>query len=151
MSFIYTKAKNRFATGGFNWTQGTSQNFRAMFVTAAYTPDQDVHEFLAAVPTTARKGNNNNTGMTNGKLLTPKTPASGVLSVNTIVQFTGIPNGVAIKYVLIYKDGVTDADAPLLCLIDSGFGLPFTTNGGDLYLSFGTDSATEIVRAVLKL
>lgn len=113
MSYIYGKGRQKFGDGAINWTGDT---IRAQLIDlAAYTPSQDVDEFLADIPAGARIGS--------PVALTGKTNVLGVLDA-TDVSITGLTAAPTVEAIVIYKDTGSAATSPLLMLIDTATGLP---------------------------
>lgn len=66
--------------------------------------------------------------------LSSKTVTNGIANAATIV-FTAPASGNACNLIL-YKDTGADATSPLIAFIDTGTGLPVTTNGADVTVTW---------------
>lgn len=103
-----------------------SDDIRLLCVDAAdYTLSTSTHDFLDDVPSGAR--------VAVSAALSGKSITAGVFNFTgpTINNVTGDP----FEYVITYKHTGTDATAPLICVHDSGTGLPATPNGGNITIN----------------
>ncbi len=117
---FYDLGIEKFLNGSISYNSDT---IKALLVDAGmYTPNMSTDEFLSDVPSGARIGT--------AVALASKTTAAGVADAadTTITAVTGA----TVEYVLIYKDTGTAGTSSLIALYDTGSGLPFTPNGGDV-------------------
>lgn len=123
MSAVYPKAKEAFLGGTIVMATDT---IKAQPVdTGAYTYSA-AHQFLSDVAAGARIGT--------APTLGTKSVTNGVFDAAdaTVSAITGV----TVEAIVIYKDTGSAATSPLIAYIDSGSGLPFTPNGGDLVLAW---------------
>jgi hypothetical protein len=123
MSALYDKGRQKFLEGSIAWLTDT---IKVQFIHSASYPAMDLasDEFLSDVPSGARVGSPQTLGS--------KTSTAGVADGEdcTFPAFTGS----SVDAVLIYKEGAGEGSSPLIAWIDSGTGLPFTPNGGDVVI-----------------
>jgi hypothetical protein len=74
--------------------------------------------------------------------LAGKTVAAGVADANDVV-FTAPASGHSCNLIL-FKDTGVSSTSPLIAFIDTGTGLPVTTNGGDITVSW--DNTNKIFK-----
>ena len=127
---LYDAAREQFMTGAINMSADT---IRAALVVTAYATDAPTlatnlatHNFLDDV-----SANIIGTDQT----LTGKTTTGGVFDADN-PTFPTVTAGSTVKFVLLYKFVTNAADSPLIALIDTGTGLPLTTNGGDIVITW---------------
>lgn len=125
---FYSKGVERFLTGAISWSSDT---IKALLVTSAYTPNLSTDEFLSDI-TTGTVG-------TAVALGTKTTTAGRAGAANTTIP--SVAGGSTVTYVVIYKDTGVAGTSPLICCLDTGNGLPFATNGGDIVIVW--DSGTD--------
>ena len=141
---LYDKGRNRFARGEIAWKVG-GDTIRAFLVDSAqYTVDLVNHEFLTDLPGAARKGHSGNTGRTDAPALTLIDPAAGVVDANNLI-FSAVTAGTSFEAIVIFKDSGADATSPLIAYIDTGTGLPVTSNGADITIAWD-DGANKIFK-----
>lgn len=110
--------------GGVAWL---TDNIKAVLVdTGAYTVSIDVDQFLSDIPAPARISTSAN--------LSGKTSTLGVADAND-PTFSAV-TATSIEAVVLYQDTGVAATSRLIAYIDTGAGLPLTTNGGDVTLVF---------------
>lgn len=132
---LYDKGRNSFAKGEIAWKSG-GDTIRAMLVdSAVYTKDLANHDFLDDVPVGSRVSSAGGTDYDDGVALTLSDPVAGVCDAADIT-FTAVPTGGPYEYILIYKDGGSEAASRLIALIDTATGLPITANGGDIVITW---------------
>jgi hypothetical protein len=61
------------------------------------------------------------------------------------VTYTAVTAGSTVTYLAIYKDTGSNSTSPLIALIDTATGLPVSTNGGDITVSWDT-GANKILK-----
>jgi len=125
---LYTKGRQKFLEGALAWL---SQDFKAVLVDAAlYTPDLVNHEFLSDIPVGARVATSTN--------LASKTSTSGVADAAD-VSYVSL-SGATVEYVAIYRDTGVAGTSPLVALIDTASGLPFTPTGTTVTVAWDNGS-----------
>lgn len=100
------------------------------------TPVPATDQFLADITAGARI-------FTSGNLAS-KTVAGGVFDAADIT-ITAV-SGASVEDVTIYKDSGVAATSPLIAFLDTGTGLPFTPNGGDVTIQW--DSGASKIFAI---
>jgi hypothetical protein len=123
MSVIYPLAKQSFLSQSpaLDWD---TDNIKVSLVSASYTYSAS-HQYYTDLGANVIASSSN---------LGTKTVALGVAGAAT-VTFTTPPAGSVCRLV-VWKDTGTPATSPLICLIDTGTGLPVTTNGGDITVTW---------------
>lgn len=123
---VYPKAKEAFGNAGINWGSDTIKT--ALAKTAGYT---STHQYLsdytgAGGVLSAQTGTLANKSDTNGVFTATTTTISAVAPGNTWTCL------------LVYKDTTVATTSNLIVFIDtdSGGKLPFTSNGGDLQITW---------------
>ncbi len=123
---IYPKAKEAFLNGEIDLSDNTIKV--ALVDTGTYTYNT-AHDFYNDV---------------SGVLGTPvalssKTVTSGVFDAADCT-FTTPSAGTSIEALIIYKDTGTASTSNLIAYIDTGTGLPFTSNGADIDIVWDSGS-----------
>ena len=119
MSYLFDKGRNRYLIGELDWVDDI---VRAYLVDAgAYVPNQNTHEYFSSVPAGAR---------VDFADLTGKTAVDGVADADDVTWT--LVSGPQSEYIVLYRFVTTEADSPLIALIDAATGLPVTPNGGDI-------------------
>lgn len=123
-SFVYDKAREKFATARLNWSAGI---FKAALLSAAYAAKVDTDEFLAIVPSDAI--------VARSLIIPARTYARGHCS-GTFAKFLAVTDTRSVTRALIYREGSSDADSDLVAFIDteSIIGVPFVPTGFDYFL-----------------
>ena len=123
----YKLGWEKFLTGSIDVTSAT---IKCLLVKSAYTPNFTTHEFISDL------GANILSRVT----LSSKTATLGTFDAAD-ATFTAVAGGDQGTYLVIAKDTGSDATSPLIGAIDTGSGLPITTNGGDITVQWsnGTD------------
>jgi hypothetical protein len=120
-SRLYDKGRNRFLTGSIDYLTDT---IKASLVDGAvYTPDTAVDEFfddIASVISTATLGG--------------KTAVDGVADADD-TNFVSV-SGAQFEYIVIWQDTTVAATSPLIAVIDTATGLPFTPSGADVLVAW---------------
>lgn len=132
---LYDKGRNKFARGDLKWLASGGDTMKVCLLKAAYTPNLATHEFFSDLG--ANVVGNSGTGTRAAcPTLTKIDPTSGICDAND-ATITAVPSGAgACNYICIFKDGTTDADSPLVALIDTATNLPVTPNGGDIAIAW---------------
>lgn len=130
-SALYDKGREKIAgtaTTQVNWMTDT---IKVALVTNGYSPSLSTHEFLTDLGA--------NTAGTAQTLTTPGNTA-GVLSGDNLTWSGGAAptTGLTVSYLAIYKSTGTAGTSPLLGLIDTATGLPLSTNGGSVSVTWST-------------
>jgi hypothetical protein len=135
-NFLYEFGKKNMVGGGsqINWTTSA---FKVGLLGAGYAPNQATDQFWS---TAAGASNVNVVGTPQalaGKALADGSAgnAGKVIASSNAVTFSAL-SGSQVAHVVIYQDTGTAGTSPLVAHWDTGTGLPFTPNGGDLTLTF---------------
>lgn len=126
------------SSGGGNRAYG--DDIRACFVNTSgagtlYSPDTAQDEFLSSIPGAAI--------IATSSIFTTKTNSTGSggsflggIADMDDLTFTSVgPAGTTLEVIVVYKDTGTAATSPLICIIDTATGLPFTANGSDIQVT----------------
>lgn len=128
---LFGKSRQLFLEGGIAIL---TDNIKLCFVDAAvYTPSIDVHDFLDDIASViATSGNFAN-----------KTSTLGVFDADDVVVSS--VSGATFEYIVGYKDSGSAATSPLIMLIDTATGLPFTPTGNNVTVAW-SNSAERIFK-----
>lgn len=125
---LYTKGKEKILSADVDWLV---DNIKVILVDGAdHTPNTDTHEFLSDVAGAAIVATSGN--------LANKSVALGAADADPIT-FPAV-SGDQFEYVIIYKDTGVAATSPLLVLLDSAVGLPYTPAGNNVTITWDDDS-----------
>jgi hypothetical protein len=124
---LYPKFKEALLTAGLDLEADT---IKAVLIDTADYTYSAAHDFLDDVPAAARVG----TAQTLGS----KTITNGVFDAGDIT-FPTVAGDVC-EAILIYKDSGVEGTSNLIALIDSYTGLPVTPNGGNIGVTWPSDS-----------
>lgn len=107
-----------------------TNNIKLVLIDAAdYIIDLTNHDFLADIPAAGRVA-------TSGNLAT-KSITGGVFDAADMTPAFAAATGDPSEYIGVYNDTpATDATKDLICIFDTGTGLPVTPNGGDINVAF---------------
>ncbi len=95
-------------------------------------------EFLSDIPTAARAGNSGSNARANAPSIGSLTSALGVAG-GANIAFTAVPAGVSYQFLVIFRDdGVADTSSQLVAIIENATGLPITSNGADINVTWNT-------------
>ena len=123
---IYPKAKEAFLSGAINMSSDTIKIALVDTGTYTYNAAHEHYDDLSGVL---------GTPVTLGS----KTVTSGVFDAAD-ATFTTPSAGTSIEALVIYKDSGSASTSDLIAYIDTGTGLPFTTNGADIDIIFDSGS-----------
>jgi hypothetical protein len=142
---FYLKGKKHFAWGDVVWKAAGGSTIRCFLVDSAdYTVDTTAHEFLSDIPVAAREGGSG-TGYNQGAPMTLIDAADdGVLDAADTTMTT--VSGDQAEYIVIYKQGTSDADSILLLLFDTATGLAITPNGNDILITWPNVAGTLLAK-----
>jgi len=117
---LYANYAGLLLSGGVNWSTDT---VKAQLVNLGlYTPDIEAHQFFSSVPVGARVGA--------AATLSAKALVNGSADASDLIYYS--LSGLVVGALVLYKDTGVEATSPLMGIIDTATGLPFTPNGGDL-------------------
>lgn len=118
----YTFGNQQFLTGQLDWL---TDAFKVVLVnTAIYTAAPTVHQHLADIPSTARIA-------ISGNLTNPT--ATGGVALADDVRVNSV-TGPVIGAIVVFHDTGTDATSELICYLDTGIGLPWNPQGGNVVI-----------------
>lgn len=118
----YTFANERFLTGQLDWLTDT---FKVLLVdTSNYIFVKDVDQHLADIPAIARIA-------TSGALINPS--ATGGVALADDVTINSV-TGPVIRAIVIFHDTGNPATSELVCYLDTGIGLPWNPQGGNVVI-----------------
>lgn len=127
-TFLYDKGRENFLKGAISWN---SDAIKVLLGDAAdYTVNQSTHEFHSSVTGAGIVATSSN--------FTTKTTTAGVADADdvTFSTVTGDPS----EFLVIFQDTGVSATSMLIAYIDSYTGLPVTPNGGNITVSWPSDS-----------
>lgn len=135
---LYEKATTAFAKGQINLE---TNNIKVALVTNGYTPDLTNHQYYTDIASHVATGTKPIKSLANKAILTGA--QEGHLDADDAL-FTEITDGQTIPYAIIFQDTeagtdsvpLTPGTARLIALLDTGTGLPITSNGGDITLQW---------------
>lgn len=129
---LYDKGREGFLDGTIDWDTG---DIRAMLVdNALYTVDLANHDFLNDVTV----GEVSRTVAD----MTVKTVTGGTADAAPIT-FSSVAGPTSIESIVIYQHTGVDSTARLIAYIDTATGLPVTSNGGDITVTW--DGAPDFI------
>lgn len=128
-TFLYDKGREGFGNAAINWP---SDDIRIVFVDSAdYTVNASTHDFLDDVAAGGRVG-------VSAASLANKTNTAGVMDADD--HTINSVSGDQFEAIIIYKHTGTDSTSRLIAYIDNYTGLPCTPNGGNITVSWPSDS-----------
>ena len=127
MSALYTKGKEGLLDGTIKWT--TDNICICLVDTGAYTVNLATHKFLSDIPSAAR--------IATSSVLSSRTATGGVADAADYT-FAAV-SGNSIEAIVLYADTGSASSSRLLAYLDSGTGLPITTNGGQVDITWPND------------
>ncbi len=122
---LYSKGRERFLDGSIDWD---TDDIRVALVETGYTYSA-AHENVADVATYITVASERSDA------LASKTVTSGVADAAD-KTLSAVTTGKTIIGFIIYKYNASDASSRLISYQDTATGLPLTTNGGDVLLTF---------------
>lgn len=122
----YTFAREQFLKGQLDWINDT---FKVLLVdTANYSFAKDSDRTLADVPVSARIATSS---ALSGKTATDGVARASNVTVNSVA-------GPAIGAITIFHATGTDSTSELVCYLDTGIGLPWNPQGGNVVIHWDT-------------
>jgi hypothetical protein len=128
-----------------------ADTLKMMLLTSSYTPDKD-HQFISDL-TNELSGTGYAAGFGGSGRKTMTTKAIVKDTTNDIVKltadnptWTAINAGTA-RYLAVVKEVTSDADSPVLAILDINASAGVTTDGNDLPLAFGTNGVISSASA----
>lgn len=122
---LFNVARNQFLQGQINWA---TDDIRCRLIKTSEYTFTATHTNMVDVAGAARVGD--------AMALTTSVTAEGAAEADD-VTFTAVPSGHQIGAILIYKQtAATDADTTLIAWLDTATGLPITSNGGDIIITW---------------
>jgi hypothetical protein len=119
---LYDHGRQKFLEGSIAYL---TDNIKLAFVdSAVYTPNLASDTFFNAIASTIAISGN----------FATKTSAAGVADADDVVV-TSV-SGAQFEYVVIYKDTGVSSTSPLIALIDTATGLPFTPTGNNITVAW---------------
>lgn len=129
---IYIKGKEGILNGSINWL---TDNIKIALVdTGAYTVNLSTHTYLSDVPSGAIIATSAN--------LDSKT-VSGNAADAADVSFSSV-TGASVEAIVVYKDTGSTATSRLISYIDTGTGLPFTPNAGNIQIQWSVNGVFQL-------
>jgi len=129
---MFTSAKTNFFDAALDYS---ASNIKAILVDTAQYTFSAAHDFLDDVNSTAR--------IATSPALTAKTITGGVFDAGD-TTVTAV-SGATVEALVLYHSTGSSATSPLVCYIDTGTGLPFTPNGGDVIIRWNASGIITIV------
>lgn len=130
----YGKAKRDFLKGDMDYLVDA---FHPVLVTASYTPNKNVDEFMSDI------GGALVTGGLGDALASKAVSDAGVISA-AIGYVSAVPAGQAPRLIVIVQYTGDPATSRLLCWNNEGIPLPIETDGTDVHLRWPTAGIGEI-------
>lgn len=124
---LYDKGREAFlgsSTGSISWSADT---IKAVLVSSSYTPNTATHQFVTSITSS--------TGSVTAQTLSSKDSAAGVADAADVTFSTVAANSVW-NYVVLFKDTGAMGTSQLICVLDTATGLPLTSSGGDIIISW---------------
>jgi hypothetical protein len=128
-NILYDLGRQAFLEGDIDYITDT---IKVALVRSTYTPNVATHQYYSDLtPGTHVVGT--------PQTLTSKSSTAGVANASS-VTFSSVTGGSTVSYLVLYKDTGVNSTSPLIALIDTATGLPVSTNGGDITISWDTGS-----------
>jgi hypothetical protein len=124
---LYDLGRQAFLEGSIAYLSDT---IKVALVKNTYTPNTNTHQYYSDLT----PGTN---VVSTPQTLINKSSTNGVANASS-VTFSTVPGGSTVSYLVIYKDTGVNSTSPLIALIDTATGLPVSTNGGDITVSWDT-------------
>lgn len=123
---LYNVARSQFLEAQINWD---TDDIKVLLIKTAEYSFTASHQTLADVAAVARVGT--------AQTLVTSVTTDGAADADD-VTFPAVPSGNQIGAILIYKQdaGGTDNDTVLMAWLDTATGLPITSNGGDIIITW---------------
>lgn len=141
---LYPNGRKNIAMGNIHW-KAAGDTIRAMLIKNTYSYD-NTDEFFSDISSTYRVGNSAGVNRSDMPAITISgDPTDGVCDGGD-VTFTTVTAGSTCNAVVIFQDSSVDGTSMLIAYIDTGTGLPVTTNGGDITIAWdnGTNKIFKI-------
>ncbi len=122
---LYDLGRQAFLEGSIAYLTDT---IKVALVKSAYTPSLSTHQFYSDLT----PGSN---VVGTPQTLGSKTSTNGVADAADI-SYTAVAGGSTVTYLAIYKDTGSAGTSPLIGLVDTATGLPVSTNGGDVSVTW---------------
>jgi len=123
---LYNKGRQAFLDGSISWSSDT---IKLALVTSSYSPNLSTDQYYSTVSAAV---------IGTPQTLSSKTSTDGVADAAD-VTFASVPTG-AVTYLVLYKDTGTASTSPLIACMDTETGLPFSTNGGSVTITWDSGS-----------
>lgn len=122
---LFNLARKQFLEAQINWD---TNDIKVLLIKTSEYSFGAAHQTLADIPAIARVGSE--------QTMVTATTTDGAADADD-VTFSSVTAGDQVGAVLIYKRiGVADADTVLIAWLDTATGLPITTNGGDIIITW---------------
>jgi hypothetical protein len=122
---LFDKGREAFLGGDLDWDANT---IKVVLVDHAVdTPVPSSDQFLSDIASGAR--------IATSAALSSKTKTSGVADAADVV-LVAVPGPTTIESIVIYQDTGTAGTSRLIVFIDTANGLPVTSNGGDITITW---------------
>jgi hypothetical protein len=119
---LYSFARQQFLSGQLNWLTGT---FNVLLVDIGnYTFVKDVDRHLADIPVAAR--------IATSSALTGASATNGVALADDVT--INAVTGPSIEAIVIFHDTGNATTSELICYLDTGIGLPWNPQGGNVVI-----------------
>lgn len=123
---LYDAGRNAFAQGGIVWKASGGSTIKCVLLTSAYTVNLSTHANLSDITAGT---------VATSAALTLIDSSAGVCDAND-VTFSAVTSGSTVTHFVLYKDTGTPSTSTLISHHDSATGLPVTTNGGDITITW---------------
>lgn len=124
---LYNDCRKQFLEAQINWD---TDDIKVILIKTSEYTFSPSHTLLTDVPALARS-------FTTAQTMTTSTTTDGAADADD-VTFSAVEAGHQVGAILIYKQlaGGTPSDTLLLAYLDTATGLPITTNGGDIIVTW---------------
>jgi hypothetical protein len=110
----YNNAKKLIGDGTFDWDAG-GQTYKCLLTTSSYTPNIDTHVFVSDVTNELTGGGYVRKTLATRTVTVDNTNDRADYKADNPV-WTGLTGSPAL--LVVYKEVTTDADSPLICVLD---------------------------------
>jgi hypothetical protein len=125
MNSLYTTAIAAINSGAVNWPTDTIQ---AVLVSNAYIPNINTDQFYSTIVSASAV-------IGSPETITGISLTNGILFANTVV-FPTVTSGSTVTYVVVFRYSGSNSTSQLLCLFDTMYGLPYSTNGANIPIAW---------------